>query len=486
MRRAGLTKAKMPVAVSRVRAASAAPAAVQDTPQPPGKLRRRLAAIALSFMASCTPVPEDPPSRAVPLSTSLPPMKVFTAAAAQPPARPNAEIAQDFLDLAFRMESGRTLARISRFEGPILVRIAGPAPATLAADLQDLLGRLRREANIDIAFTTSDSANITVEAVPQAVLQRAVPRAACFVVPRIAGWQDFMLSRYSPQVDWTTLDTRTRAAIFVPADAAPQEIRDCLHEELAQAIGPLNDLYRLPDSVFNDDNIHTVLTGFDMLILRAYNAPELRSGLSRAEVAARLPSLLARLNPGGEIPGAAVQADTGRDWISAMETALTGSGSGGSRRAAAEDAIRIGNRLGWSGPRAGFAQYAYGRLQIGSDPDRARIAFDIAEAVYRQDPLTRIHLAHIAVQKAAFALAAGDAENTIALVDSAIPVAREHQNAALLATLLMFKAEALAMRGDSAQASAVRLDSLGWARYGFGSDANVQARLTEIAGLRPF
>ena len=28
--------------------------------------------------------------------------------------------------------------------------------------------------------------------------------------------------------------------VFVPADASPQELRDCLHEELAQALGPLN------------------------------------------------------------------------------------------------------------------------------------------------------------------------------------------------------------------------------------------------------
>jgi hypothetical protein len=82
-------------------------------------------------------------------------------------------------------------------------------------------------------------------------------------------------------------------AVFMPADVAPQEVRDCLHEEVAQAIGPLNDLYRLPDSVFNDDNFHTVLTGFDMLILRATYAPELRSGMTRAEVAAALPGILA-------------------------------------------------------------------------------------------------------------------------------------------------------------------------------------------------
>ncbi len=47
-------------------------------------------------------------------------------------------------------------------------------------------------------------------------------------------------------------------------------MRDCLHEELAQALGPLNDLYRLSNSVFNDDNFHSVLTGFDMEMLRLH------------------------------------------------------------------------------------------------------------------------------------------------------------------------------------------------------------------------
>jgi hypothetical protein len=98
----------------------------------------------------------------------------------------------------------------------------------------------------------------------------------------------------------------------------------------------------------------------------------------------------------------------------------------------------------------------------------------------------QIHAAHIAVQQAAFALAAGDANRTIALSDRWADAAARHQNAALLATLLMFKAAALEMRGDLAQAESLRLDSLGWARYGFGSESNVQARLNEIAALRPY
>jgi len=44
------------------------------------------------------------------------------------------------------------------------------------------------------------------------------------------------------------------------------------------------------------------------------------------------------------------------------------------------------------------------------------------------------------------------------------PLAR---NAALLSTLLLLRAEALELENRAAEAQAVRLDSLGWARYGF-------------------
>ncbi len=448
----------------------------------------RLAAFALTFIASCAPVPQDaPPSRAAGVAQTLPPMRVFTTTYVAPATRPNSEIAQDFLDLSFRMESGRNVAQMTRFEGPITVRATGATNPTMIRDLEELLARLRTQAKLDIRMVSPDQpASITIEAVPRAVLSAAVPKAACFVVPRLTSWREFKIARRTPQVDWTTLKRRDRAAIFVPADVAPQEIRDCLHEELAQALGPLNDLYRLPDSVFNDDNIQAVLTGFDMLILQAYYAPELRNGMSRGEAAVRIPGILARLNPAGERQAGAPLNDTSRDWIEAMETALTNGASPARRRAAAQQAISLGTAFGWTGVRAGFAQYAYGRLQVGNDPTAALAAFNAAQTTYAGSATTQIHAAHIGVQQAAFALAAGDAARTIALSDRWAPVAERHQNAALLATLLMFKAAALEMRGDIAQAESLRLDSLGWARYGFGSDANVQARLNEIAALRPY
>ncbi len=448
----------------------------------------RVVAFALGFMVSCAPVPQEaPPSRAVAMSSILPPMRVFNAPTVATPVRSNTEIAQDFLDLSFRMESGRAVPQLTRFEGPITVRATGQTNPTMMRDLDALLGRLRSEANLNIMRVPADQpAAITVQAVPRATMQSAVPRAACFVVPRLTSWDEFKIARRTPQVDWTTLTRRDRAAIFIPSDVAPQEIRDCLHEELAQALGPLNDLYRLPDSVFNDDNIHAVLTGFDMLVLRAFYAPEISNGMTRGEVAARLPTVLARLNPAGQrAPGQPLN-DTSRDWIEAMETALANGATPMRRRQAAQRAIALGEAFGWTGPRAGFAQYAYGRLQVGNDAVTALAAFNAAENEYMRAPETRIHAAHIAVQRSAFALASGDASTTIKLADSGMNIAERHQNAALLATLMMFKAAALEMRGDTAQAESLRLDSLGWARYGFGSDANVQARLDEIAALRPF
>jgi len=47
------------------------------------------------------------------------------------------------------------------------------------------------------------------------------------------------------------------------------------------------------------------------------------------------------------------------------------------------------------------------------------------------------------------------------------------------------KAQALDHLGRAQEAQAVRLDSLGWARYGFGSDDNVRARMSDIAALSP-
>ncbi|WP_095589117.1 DUF2927 domain-containing protein [Actibacterium ureilyticum] len=448
----------------------------------------RIAVLLLAgVLAGCAPLARDTAPPVPAGDGGLPPMKTF--APARPAMTPvsNLRLAQDFLDLSFQMESGRNLRVMTRFEGPITLRVTGRPAPTLSTDLNALLQRLRQEAGIAITRVPADQpASITIESLPRAQLQRLVPRAACFVAPRVDSWDAYRRARRSDLVDWAALSDRTQVAIFLPGDVSPQEVRDCLHEELAQALGPLNDLYRLPESVFNDDNFHNVLTGYDMLILRTYYAPELHNGMTREQAAARVPGILARLNPRGQgLGGDARVQPTPRTWIDAIEQALGPRMSNSRRRAAAARALGLARGLGWRDNRLGFSLFAQGRLNQADDTDLALASFVAAQQVFLSDPATRLHAAHVAMHLAAYALTTGEFTTAIAMINDNLAPVMEGQNAALLATMLMIKAEALEATDRPAEARAVRLDSLGWARYGFGSETEIRSRLREVAALNP-
>lgn len=430
-------------------------------------------------------VSEMPSRAAAEIDSTMPPMRVFSAP--QPTQFPiaNADLQRDFIDLSFLLESGRTLPVLTRFEGPITVRVTGNPPATLASDLNRLLFRLRNEAGIAISQTAASDANITIEAVSRAEIRSHLPQAACFVVPNISRLSEFRLARRSPRTDWARLTTRERMAVFVPNDASPQEVRDCLHEEMAQALGPLNDLYRLPQSVFNDDNVHAVLTGYDMMILRATYAPELRSGMTRAQVEARLPGILARINPGGQGIAPRYDGQTPREWVDAMQTALGVGAAPGARRSAAMQTLSIARTLGWQDHRLGFAHYILGRLILPVDPAEAVAQFQAADRVFAQRPEYGLHRAMVAAQLSAYLVAQGRGPEAVDMIGLHLPVVIRHENAALVATLNMLRAEALELSGRGVEAQAVRLDSLGWARYGFGADGVIRAKLREISALSP-
>lgn len=419
-----------------------------------------------------------------PLPADLPAMRRFPRQAAPPATRSNAEIAQDFLDLAFEMESGRALPTLTRFDGPVGIALTGAVPATAAQDLDDLIWRLQQEAKLPVHHAASPSqAAIVVEFLPKAQLQQLVPNAACYVVPGVSGLSDYARNSHSARTDWSRLARRLSATIFVPSDASPQEVRDCLHEETAQALGPLNDLYRLPDSVFNDDNFHAVLTGFDMLILRAHYAPELANGMTRAEVAARLPALLARLNPAGERAAPALPGPTPRAWVEAIETALAPQTPPGRQLRAAERALHLAQRQGWQDTRMGFSLFVLGRSLTRSDPQAAAQAFQAARATYARGGGHAVQLAHVDMQLAAFALTQRDGETAARLAHGALPAARAAQNAGLLASLLQIQAAAQDLRGHATAAQALRAESLGWARYGIGDDLQMLSLMADIASL---
>jgi hypothetical protein len=442
-------------------------------------------------LAACAPLPppEATPTRLAPPAEPLPPMLRFQPRAAEAPRRSNREIAADILELGFYMESGRPIPQFSRFEGPVTVFLTGDVPAHALPEAVRLVERLRREAGLAIALAPMGAApagrRITVEFLPRRTMQGRVPQAACFILPNVSTWQEYLAARRSPRLDWTAVVERTEVAVFVPSDVPPQETRDCLQEEIAQAMGPLNDLYRLHDSVWNDDNFQTILTGFDMLVLRAWNDPALRPGMTREEVAARLPAILARLNPAGErITPRPTPPRRPQAWQDAIESALGGAGGRAQRRAAADRALAIARQQGWRDARLAFSYFTVARLARPEETDMALSYFLRAGLIYRELG-AEAHMAHIDMQLAAFALSLGSYEDSRQLARRAQPAARATENAALLASLQLVEAEALARLGRGAEAGRVRQEALGWARYGFGDEARVRARMAEIAGLAP-
>ena len=133
--------------------------------------------IAVCALAGCmSNHPDAQVSKSYPDATAgglaLPAMQTFGPVAHSATSRPNGEIAQDFLDLEFQLESGRNLAVLSRFEGPITVALTGAVPASAPAEMTKLISRFRTEAGLDIGYAApGQDASITVEFLPRAQMQ---------------------------------------------------------------------------------------------------------------------------------------------------------------------------------------------------------------------------------------------------------------------------------------------------------------------------
>ncbi|MBP7243136.1 DUF2927 domain-containing protein [Amaricoccus sp.] len=440
-------------------------------------VRSCLAAACLAALAACATAPGGGP----------PPSEVRFAPVAQPRgvARANADLAQDFLDLTFALESGEKLDRLLRYEAPVRVSITGLD--AYRPDLEALLARLRDEAGVDVALSADPKqAQIRIEGVPASALARVFPSAACFIVPGETTWRGFLRRRGDPPLRWGEQKELGVASIFVPHDGIPQDVRDCLHEEITQALGPANDLYRLPDSIWNDDNLHSIATPFDMLILRALYQPELHSGMTREEVAARLPAILSRENPKGRGAPRQARHPESRAWASAIEVAQAPRGSREQRLLAARQATRIAAEMRPPDHRLAVSLLTLGRLTLRSDPAAAARYFAEAYDVSRRRLGTGdLRTAHAGVHVAAVALAAGEYDTTVTLADRHVPAARQGQNAILLAGLLSLESEALLALGRTEAAREARIDSLRWARYGFGDDDGTLAReQAALAALR--
>ena len=447
---------------------------------------RKIVLLLCMVLVSCMPsTPEEIVSRVSGSSESASGYNPFPANRLEPKQFSNADLKRDFLDLSFSLESGTALPRFTRFEGPSSVRVMGMASPYFAADLNRLLARLKSEAGIDIHKTNAANANITIQLVSQTEIQRLLPTAACFVAPNVTSLDEFQIKRKTEETSWSRQTLRRQVGVFLPNDVAPQETRDCLHEEFAQALGPLNDLYRLPQSVFNDDNVHTVLTPFDMMILRITYAPELRSGMSKHKVTENLDAVLNRLNPAGDAIAPRYFKNTSQLWKTEILKVSSPATSRAEKKRSAAAALKLAQEAGWNDHRLGISLNNFARALQVQSPYEAQNIFEQARDVFKTMPEAELHNSFVALQLAHHYVSLGQGEEALEVLGPAIRVAGAYENAALVSVLMFLKAEALELMGKWNEASKVRLDTFEYARYGFGSSAEIRRYMRQISRLNP-
>jgi hypothetical protein len=412
-----------------------------------------------------------------PITTEISSVRFAPVIQPQGVARSNADLAEDFLDLTFELESGETLEGLLRYEAPvrIYVRSAALAPyRRISRPFSNACGARRDWTSprpSDPRRRRSTSRPCPPRSSPRLSHRRLLHRARRDQLGRLPAPP----GRGPPALVGPAAARRRRD---LPARRHHAAGRARLHhEEITQALGPANDLYRLPDSIWNDDNFHGIATPFDMLMLRTLYQPEFRSGMTRPEAAAVLPRVLNRVNPRGRGLPRQRRHPESRAWANAIEVALARGVSPQERLGAARVAAEIALEMRPVDHRLEVSLLTLGRLTIRRDPATAARhfaeAYNLSRRRFGDDD---VRTAQAGVHVAALAVSTGQPEVALTIAERHLDAARRAQNAILLAGLLSIRAESLLELDREDEARAARLDSLRWARYGFGDADGAFAR----------
>lgn len=383
-----------------------------------------------------------------------------------------ASLTGDFEELLFVAEWGEERGSLLRFEGSVRVALAGPELSAYRPDLADLVARLRAGApELDLSVAGGERGEITLRSAPAAEMDRVAPDALCFFLPFEGTWEEFRAAEAEGETFWDGLDRLRAVTIFLPEFAAPHEIRACIEEEVTQALGPSNDILRLEDSIFNDDNVQGKATAFDLLMLRALYDPTLRAGMTREAARTAARRVFDGLATGGETRARSRADRTYADLA-----------------ARADAAPRPAEQALWAG-RAIEAAEGFGPadhrlpaavLEAGHIAFFDRREAEAAALLRRAEALLLARLGPEALRLAdlrgdlgAILMRLGRPGEALEALDAAIPVLAAHADEWRLAHAIRWRALALAETGRREAAAAAAAQAVAWAArvYGAGSRA---------------
>ncbi len=441
-------------------------------------MRRTLPLLIIFVLAACAERAPAPAVDDTGRRQALAPLPSFPVLGAALPAGNtrygNDSLARLFVTLAGEFEWDVQRPNLVRFEQPIRVRLEGPGAQAFESFLTRYLAQMRREAGVDIhPAEAGEAANLHVRIIDGRSFGRTVHGAACITTVGDIPWARFAADpeRYGARA--LAAATRLEAAtVFIPDDAPPYLVRNCLLEEIPQALGLGNDLFGLASSSFNDDGAHLWPTKLDYLMLRLLYAPEMKSGLSLPAARARARALLARLNPQGEqappLPSLH-RRDLG-DWPDLMRAIFSRRASPEQRQRFVEKALaEVTARAPYS-PQHCYTLITAGRVFSRPEPARALALFGEArEVCYRTLGASDIRQARIALESACAHLRLGEAEEAARTAETVWPTLAAHGQDERLAALYTIGADALAVIAPgSPRAIAMERLARAWNDYAMG------------------
>ncbi|MEL7465158.1 MAG: DUF2927 domain-containing protein [Pseudomonadota bacterium] len=383
-------------------------------------------------------------------------------------------LADDFIELTFDTEWGLRANRLLKWDRPVRVSLMGTELRGYRGYAEGLVRRLDAATGDGLAITLVEDvadAEIVFRTAPRAAMKAFAPEALCFFQPFSGDWGAFIASREGAGDPWADLDRLKAITVFIPAAAAPHEIRACLEEEAAQALGAYNDLFRFEDSIFNDDAAHLRLTAFDALMLRVLYDPAIQPGMGREETREAARAALGRAHGafGAARRFARIGDDVHDDLLARVRAARSRSES---RRWA--DRL-VGEMETRERPDHRLAEALVLRAQLAfRDNEAAAALADVqrAETILARDlPADNIRLAIVRATAATLLQREGRARDALARLDLSIPVLAANAYDRHLALALRWRTASLSQTGDKAAAAPAAREALEWARYVYGRDS---------------
>lgn len=384
----------------------------------------------------------------------------------------NASLAKLFAVMTHEMEGRAQRPHLVRYEGPVSVGVEGPGAERFNEFLDRYLAQLRRNAGIAIARGPAPY-NLHVRFIDGQRFEATVPAAVCVIAGGDLGWEDFAADPLRANAWAVAGDTRIdRMTIFIPDDAPPHLARNCLLEEIPQALGMSNDLYGLGMSSFNDDGAHLWPTKLDYLMLRVLYAPEMATGLDRRETESRALGVLNRINPAGlsAPPLPLLRRNALDHWSMLIGRVFSRESTRSERLDDIDKALVLVEAQAPMSTQHCHTLVTAGRVLSRDDPARALQLLDVARQVCDvAHGASDIRHARIRLESACALSWLDRHDEVIATAEAVWPVLAAHAQDERLAKLYTLQSDALeAIEPGSARAASARELAAAWNAYAFG------------------